>query len=146
MNMLIINGPNLNMLGIREPNIYGSATYEELCSFISGICNDMGIDFKIFQSNSEGGIIDEIQNAYKKYDAIIINPAAYTHTSIAIADALKAVGIPAAEVHLSNTNSREPYRKVSYVREACEKTYSGYGFDSYKMAILYLHEKYRNNK
>lgn len=138
MKFLIINGPNLNMLGIREPDVYGSKGYDALCSFIGEVCDGEGIEYKLFQSNHEGAIVDEIQAAYKVFDAIVINPAAYTHTSVAILDALKAVGIPTAEVHLSDVNSREEFRRHSYVSLAAVKTVCGKGFEGYKEAILYL--------
>lgn len=138
MKILVINGPNLNMLGIREPKIYGSGTYEALAEKIKSHCAERGAEVKIFQSNHEGDIVDEIQRAYGNVDAIVINPAAYTHTSVAIADALKAVSIPAVEVHISDVNSREDFRKISFVRDICLKTISGHGFDGYTEAIDYL--------
>ncbi|MDL2287490.1 type II 3-dehydroquinate dehydratase [Eubacteriales bacterium OttesenSCG-928-G02] len=141
MKILVINGPNLNLLGIREPDLYGKSTYNDLCNLINTTCIKNNVQCEIFQSNHEGEIIDKIQNAYNNFNSIIINPAAYTHTSIAIADALKAVNLPTVEVHITNINRREEYRKISYIREFCEKTFAGYGFDSYKMAILYLCSK-----
>ncbi len=138
MKILVINGPNLNMLGIREPDIYGKETYQDLEKYITDICNKNEIELKIFQSNYEGAIIDEIQNAYKVFDGIVINPAAYTHTSVAIADALKAVSIPAVEVHLSDISKREAFRSISYVRDICIETFAGYGFEGYKKALLLL--------
>lgn len=138
MKLLIINGPNLNMLGIREPEIYGSKGYDALCSFIEEVCKSENIEYKIFQSNHEGDIVDEIQAAYNVFDAIVINPAAYTHTSVAILDALKAVGIPTAEVHLSDVNNREEFRRHSFVSLAAAKTICGKGFEGYKEAILFL--------
>ncbi len=138
MKFLIINGPNLNMLGIREPDIYGSKGYDALCSFVGEVCHGENIEYKIFQSNHEGAIVDEIQAAYNVFDAIVINPAAYTHTSVAILDALKAVGIPTAEVHLSDVNSREEFRRHSYVSLAAKKTICGKGFEGYREAILFL--------
>lgn len=138
MKLLIINGPNINMLGIREPDIYGKQNYEALKKFIWDTCSENGIDCELFQSNHEGTIVDKIQSAYKRFDGIVINPAAYTHTSIAILDALKAVGIPAVEVHLSDVKSREDFRQISYAGMACVKTYMGLGFDGYKEAILFL--------
>lgn len=138
MKILVINGPNLNMLGIREPKIYGSESYETLVVKIKTHCAMRGAEVKIFQSNHEGDIVDEIQRAYGNADAIVINPAAYTHTSVAIADALKAVSIPSVEVHISDVNSREEFRKISYVRDICVKTVSGHGFDGYTEAIDYL--------
>ena len=138
MKFLIINGPNLNMLGIREPDIYGSRGYDALCSFVGEVCDGENIEYKLFQSNHEGAIVDEIQAAYNVFDAIVINPAAYTHTSVAILDALKAVGIPTAEVHLSDVNSREDFRRHSYVSLAAKKTICGKGFEGYREAILFL--------
>ncbi len=138
MKFLIINGPNLNMLGIREPDIYGSRGYDALCSFVGEVCDGENIEYKLFQSNHEGAIVDEIQAAYNVFDAIVINPAAYTHTSVAILDALKAVGIPTAEVHLSDVNSREDFRRHSYVSFAAKKTICGKGFEGYREAILFL--------
>jgi len=138
MRILVINGPNINMLGIREPEIYGSKTYEDLVRFIEDVCAEQGISVSVFQSNHEGAIVDAIQGAYGVYDGIIINPAAYTHTSIAILDALKAVSLPAVEVHLSDINTREDFRRVSYPGMACIKTFSGMGFDSYRHAILFI--------
>lgn len=137
-NLLVLNGPNLNMLGIREPEIYGSATYEDLCRLIEAHAEKLGITVSIFQSNHEGALVDAIQQAYGKADGIIINPAAYTHTSIALLDALKAVGLPAVEVHISDPDTREAFRKVSYVRAACVKTIKGHGFDGYLEAMDYL--------
>lgn len=141
MKILIINGPNLNMLGVREPEIYGRRTYAELCAFINDYCKDNGIEVKIYQSNHEGAIVDEIQAAYQTFDGIVINPAAYTHTSIAIPDAIKAVGIPAVEVHLSDIHKREEYRRRSYTSEACIATIAGHGFEGYTEAIALLKEK-----
>ena len=141
MKLLIINGPNLNMLGIREPDIYGRQTYKDLEDYVNQICARKGIDCQVFQSNHEGDIVDKIQAAYGNVDGIVINPAAYTHTSVAILDALKAVCIPAVEVHLSDVNSRESFRHISYAGMACEKTYAGFGFEGYKMAIEYLEGK-----
>ena len=141
MKLLIINGPNLNMLGIREPDIYGRQTYKDLVDYVNQICARKGIDCEQYQSNHEGDLVDKIQWAYGKVDGIVINPAAYTHTSVAILDALKAVCIPAVEVHLSDVNSRESFRHISYAGMACEKTYAGFGFEGYKMAIEYLEGK-----
>lgn len=140
MKFLIINGPNINMLGLREPDIYGKKSYADLLEFIRSSASDAGVDAELFQSNNEGAIVDIIQWAYKHVDGIVINPAAYTHTSIAILDALKAVAIPAVEVHLSDINSREDFRKLSYAGKACIKTIAGKGFDGYKEAILFLKE------
>ena len=141
MKLLVINGPNLNMLGIREPDIYGRQTYKDLEDYVNQICARKGIDCQVFQSNHEGDIVDKIQAAYGNTDGIVINPAAYTHTSVAILDALKAVCIPAVEVHLSDVNARESFRHISYAGMACEKTYAGFGFEGYKMAIEYLEGK-----
>lgn len=138
MRILVINGPNINMLGIREPQIYGKRTYDELCSMINKHCNDNGIDVLLYQSNHEGDIVDKIQSAYKKFDGIVINPAAYTHTSVAILDALKAVGIPTVEVHISEPDSREDFRHISYIRDHCVKTITGKGFEGYIEAIEFL--------
>ena len=129
------------MLGIREPDIYGKNTYADLCDMISAKAEEMNITVELFQSNHEGAIIDKIQEAYGKADGIVINPAAYTHTSVAILDALKAVAIPTCEVHISDVNSREEFRKISYVGMYAEKTFAGYGFDGYLMAMKYLEEK-----
>lgn len=136
--LLIINGPNLNMLGIREPAIYGAQNYETLLSLIQQWAEDLGAETECFQSNHEGDIVDKIQAAYGVFDGIVINPAAYTHTSVAILDALKAVGIPAAEVHISDVNTREEFRKLSYAGLACEAHFIGLGFDGYKKAMEYL--------
>jgi len=138
MKVLIINGPNLNMLGIREPGIYGSRNYASLVKLIEDYCSDNDITCECFQSNHEGVIVDKIQAAYNVFDAIVINPAAYTHTSVAILDALKAVALPAVEVHISDVDSREDFRQISYAGKACIKTYKGLGFDGYIEAIKYL--------
>ncbi len=138
MKFLVINGPNLNLLGLREPNIYGKQDYAALCDLVRTTCDTEGIEVELFQSNHEGAIVDAIQSAYGKMDGIIINPAAYTHTSIAILDALKAVGLPAVEVHISDVSRREDFRQVSYAGRACIKTYMGLGLDGYRQAILYL--------
>lgn len=138
MKLLVINGPNLNMLGIREKNIYGEGTYEDLVEYIRDYCREKGIEAEIFQSNHEGAIVDRIQAAYKTADAIVINPAAYTHTSVAILDALKAVQLPAAEVHLSDIYKREDFRHVSYAAMACQKSFIGMGFEGYIRAIDFL--------
>ncbi|MCL1884470.1 MAG: type II 3-dehydroquinate dehydratase [Defluviitaleaceae bacterium] len=138
MKFLIINGPNLNMLGIREPKIYGKETYADLEKLIYETCDAENIEAEIFQSNHEGAIVDKIQQAYKKFDGIVINPAAYTHTSIAILDALKSVGINAVEVHISDIDSREDFRKISYVSSVCAKTIAGKGINGYRDAILFL--------
>ena len=138
MKILVINGPNLNMLGVREPEIYGSEDYNSLCRHILRACSERGVEAELFQSNHEGLIVDRIQEAFGTCDGIIINPAAYTHTSVALLDALKAVGLPAVEVHLSDPDKREEFRRVSYVREACVGTFSGHGFEGYVMALDFL--------
>ena len=140
MKLLIINGPNLNFLGIREKEIYGTQTYASLIEYLKEICEAEGIEVSFFQSNHEGAIVDAIQEAYGNIDAIVINPAAYTHTSVAILDALKAVSVPAVEVHLSDVDAREEFRRISYVSLACLKTIKGKGFEGYREAILYLNE------
>lgn len=141
MKFLIVNGPNLNMLGIREPEVYGSMTYEELVYFLHEEALKLGVEIEVFQSNSEGEIVNEIQRAYRRMDGIVINPAAYTHTSIAILDALKAVSIPAAEVHLSDVTKREGFRQVSYAGMACEFHFIGEGKEGYIHAMQALKEK-----
>ena len=138
MKILIINGPNLNMLGLREPSIYGDRDYNALCAAINGWCAETGVECEIFQSNHEGAIVDKIQEAYGKVDGIIINPAAYTHTSVAILDALKAVAIPTVEVHISKVSEREDFRQVSYVSHCAIKTIQGLGFEGYHEGIRYL--------
>ena len=138
MKFLVINGPNLNMLGLREPSIYGERSYKALVELIERVCEDEGIQVEVFQSNHEGAIVDKIQAAYGVLDGIVINPAAYTHTSVAILDALKAVSIPAVEVHISDVSTRESFRQISYAGMACVKTYMGHGFEGYAMAIRYL--------
>ena len=138
MKLLVINGPNLNLLGLREPAIYGNRNYAALLSLIRSACEAEGIDVDFFQSNHEGAIVDAIQAAYGVYGGIVINPAAYTNTSVAILDALKAVAIPAVEVHISDVDSREPFRQVSYAGMACIKTYKGLGFDGYVEAVRFL--------
>ena len=138
MKFLVINGPNLNMLGLREPSIYGERSYKALVELIERVCEDEGVEVEVFQSNHEGAIVDKIQAAYGVFDGIVINPAAYTHTSVAILDALKAVSIPAVEVHISDVSTRESFRQLSYAGMACVKTYMGHGFEGYAMAIRYL--------
>ena len=138
MKFLIINGPNLNLLGLREPDIYGKQNFAALEEFIRESCRAEGIEPVLFQSNHEGAIVDAIQAAYGEIDGIVINPAAYTHTSVAILDALKAVRIPAVEVHLSDISQRESFRQISYAGMACIKSYVGLGFEGYRQAILYL--------
>lgn len=135
MKLLVLNGPNLNFLGIREPEIYGKETYDDLCRRVASYAEKKGVDCEFYQSNHEGDLVDRIQAAYGKADGIIINPAAYTHTSVAILDALKAVGIPAVEVHLSDVTKREDFRQVSFVRLVAEKTVMGKGIDGYLEAV-----------
>ncbi len=146
LNFLVINGPNLNLLGIREPDIYGKMTYPALCSYIEKQANQFGIDTTFFQSNHEGAIIDKIHEAYHKNDGIIINAGAYTHYSYAILDALKAVGIPTAEVHISDINSRESFRSISVIRPACCVCISGRGYEGYVDAIKELVEQIQNHQ
>ena len=141
MKLLVINGPNLNFLGIREPAIYGRQDYSALVELIKQTCRELEVEVEVYQSNHEGDLVDKIQWAYGRVDGIVINPAAYTHTSVAILDALKAVGLPAVEVHLSNVNAREPFRRLSYAGMACEKTIVGQGFQGYVQAIGYLKER-----
>mgnify|MGYP005888442395 CR=1 FL=1 len=138
MKILVINGPNLNMLGIREPDIYGKQNFAALEQYIRDSAQALGLEVELFQSNYEGAIVEKIQWAYGKMDGIVINPAAYTHTSVAILDALKAVAIPAVEVHISDVDSRESFRQVSYAGMACIKTYKGLGFDGYVEAVRFL--------
>ena len=142
MKLLFLNGPNLNMLGIREPDIYGRGTYADLEAYIRDFCGELGIGCEIVQSNHEGVLVEAIQAAYGAFDGIVINPAAYTHTSVAVLDALKAVAIPAVEVHISDVDAREPFRQVSYAGMYCEKTIKGHGFRGYVEAMEYLAEKY----
>lgn len=142
MKILVINGPNLNMLGIREPDIYGKKTYADLVSVIEECAKRLNVSVTVFQSNYEGALVEAVQKAYfDGVDGIVINPAAYTHTSIALLDALKAVSIPAVEVHLSDVDNRDEFRKQSFVRAACEKTISGKGYDGYVEAMEYLAAK-----
>ena len=141
MKLLILNGPNLNMLGIREPEIYGRKTYADLVSFLNECAAALGCTVEVRQSNHEGDLVDWIQEAYGKFDGIVINPAAYTHTSVAILDALKAVALPAVEVHLSDVDAREPFRHLSYAGMACQKTFKGLGFEGYRRALQYLTEE-----
>lgn len=138
MKFLIVNGPNINMLGIREPDIYGTLTYEGLLEYLKGEAARLGCEVEFFQSNSEGELVTAIQKALGRVDGIVINPAAYTHTSVAILDALKAVQIPAVEVHISDVSQREDFRQVSYARLACVKTFMGLGLEGYRQGILYL--------
>ena len=140
MKILVINGPNLNMLGIREPDHYGKETYADLCEKIKRYCAEKNIEVTLYQSNHEGDLVDEIQKAYGTMDGIVINPGAYTHTSIALLDAIKAVDIPTVEVHISKVEEREDFRQVSYIRLACKKTITGHGTDGYLEAIDFLSE------
>ncbi len=140
MKILVINGPNLNMLGIREPDHYGRETYSDLCNKIQSYCDGKNIEVKLYQSNHEGDLVDEIQKAYGDADGIVINPGAYTHTSIAILDAVKSVNIPTVEVHISKVEEREDFRQISYIRLAAVKTITGHGTDGYLEAIDYLTE------
>lgn len=140
MKLLVLNGPNLNMLGIREPDIYGKETYPQLVKLVENTCAELGVEVEVYQSNHEGDLVDKIQAAYGAKDAIVINPAAYTHTSVAILDALKAANLPAVEVHLSDISQREEFRKISYAGMACQATFAGLGFKGYEKAILYLKE------
>ena len=142
MKILVINGPNINMIGIREPKVYGKQTFRDLLSLLEDTGRELNVDIEQYQSNHEGDLVDKIQAAYGNTDAIIINPAAYTHTSIAILDALKAVSIPAVEVHISDVAAREDFRQISYAGMACELTIMGQGLDGYRQAIIYLKEKY----
>lgn len=141
MNILVINGPNLNLLGLREPDIYGKETYADLCARLRAWAEEMGLGIELFQSNHEGAIVDKIQQAYGAFDGILINPAAYTHTSVAILDALKAVAIPTVEVHISDIDSREEFRRHSYVSLYAFRTIAGHGFEGYRMGLETL-EKY----
>ena len=147
MKILVINGPNINMLGIREPEHYGKERYSDLVSKIQKHCDMKNVDVKIFQSNHEGDLVDEIQKAYGNADGIVINPGAYTHTSIAILDAVKSVNIPTVEVHISKVEEREDFRQISFIRLACVKTITGHGTDGYLEAIDYLTEgkQYESN-
>ena len=138
MNILVINGPNLNLLGVREPEIYGRQDYQALCDYVNQSAAEYGLDVEIFQSNHEGAIVDCIQQALGRFDGIVINPAAYTHTSVAILDALKAVGLPAVEVHLSEPMEREAFRHVSYAGLACRARFAGLGFEGYGRALAFL--------
>lgn len=142
MKILVINGPNINMLGIREPAIYGKNSFQDLLQLLRDTAAELQVDVIQYQSNHEGDLVDQIQAAYGQYQGIVINPAAYTHTSVAILDALKAVGIPAVEVHISDVDSRESFRQISYAGLACEKTIKGLGLNGYKKAIEFLVNKY----
>jgi len=138
MKLLVLNGPNLNMLGVREPEIYGRQSYRDLEAYIRKEAKALGCEVEIRQSNHEGDLVDWIQQALGRFDGVVINPAAYTHTSVAILDALKLVDLPAVEVHLSDVEAREPFRRISYAGLACRKTFAGHGFDGYRMAMEYL--------
>lgn len=138
MKILVLNGPNINMLGIREPDIYGNNSYQDLLQLIENTAKTENIEIDHFQSNHEGALVDAIQAAYDKYDGIVINPAAYTHTSVAILDALKSVALPAVEVHISDVDKREPFRQISYAGMACIHTIKGQGLDGYRQAIVFL--------
>ena len=144
MKILVLNGPNINMVGIREPGIYGKQTFADLLQLLDDTAKELGVEFEQFQSNHEGTLVDKIQESYGKVDGIVINPAAYTHTSVAILDALKAVSIPAVEVHISDVDAREPFRQVSYAGMYCEKTVKGQGLQGYAVAMYYLWEKYHH--
>ena len=144
MKILVLNGPNINMVGIREPGIYGKQTFADLLQLLDDTAKELGVEFEQFQSNHEGALVDKIQESYDKVDGIVINPAAYTHTSVAILDALKAVSIPAVEVHISDVDAREPFRQVSYAGMYCEKTVKGQGLQGYAVAMRYLWEKYHH--
>lgn len=142
MKILVINGPNINMIGVREPGIYGKQSFTDLLSLLNQWSAEYDVEIEQYQSNHEGSLVDKIQDALGKYDGIVINPAAYTHTSIAILDALKAVNLPAVEVHISDVDSREDFRQISYAGMACVKKIKGQGLDGYRQAILYLLENY----
>ena len=142
MKILVLNGPNINMLGIREPAIYGKETFADLLKLLEAVAVAEGLEIEQYQSNHEGCLVDKIQQSYGRFDGIVINPAAYTHTSIAILDALKAVGIPAVEVHISDVAARESFRQISYAGLACEHTIKGRGLAGYRDALLYLKNKY----
>ena len=138
MKILVINGPNMNLLGLREPDIYGRQTYADLVAVLQQKAGELGVEISFMQSNHEGDLVDAIQNAWPETDGIIINPAAYTHTSVAILDAVKAVGIPTVEVHMSDVKSRDDFRQISYIRQACIATFMGKGFGSYLEALELL--------
>lgn len=146
MKILVINGPNINMLGIREVNIYGRDTYENLLNLIDKVAAEENIEIEEFQSNHEGDIVDKIQKSYKKIDGILINPAAYTHTSVAILDALKSVSIPTVEVHISKVSEREEFRQINFIRNYAIKSFEGYGIDGYTKAIIYLKNYLKEQK
>lgn len=140
MKILVLNGPNINMLGIREPGIYGKRSFSDLLKLLQDTAAELKIDIEQYQSNHEGDLVDKIQWAYGKIDGIVINPAAYTHTSVAILDALKSVAIPAVEVHISDVDAREPFRQISYAGLACCKTIKGHGLEGYREAVIYLYQ------
>ena len=142
MKILVLNGPNINMLGIREPDVYGKQTFGDLLALLESTALEAGVTIEQYQSNHEGDLVDKIQAAYGRFDGIVINPAAYTHTSVAILDALKAVSIPAVEVHISQVDAREPFRQISYPGMYCEKTIQGLGLEGYRQAVLYLKKRY----
>ena len=144
MRILVLNGPNINLLGIREPDVYGSESFQDLLTLLENTAREENIEIVQYQSNHEGCLVDRIQEALGQFDGIVINPAAYTHTSIAILDALKAVGLPAVEVHISDVRRREDFRQISYAGMACCKTIMGHGIEGYREAILYLKDR-RNN-
>ncbi|MBR2489238.1 MAG: type II 3-dehydroquinate dehydratase [Clostridia bacterium] len=146
MKILVLNGPNINMLGIREPDIYGKEDFKTLCENIEEYAREKKIEVKLYQSNHEGCLVDEIQGAYGVFDGIVINPGAYTHTSIALLDAVKAVGIPTVEVHISDVSKREDFRQISYIRSACVKTIAGHGITGYTEALDFLREKLNDSK
>ena len=145
MNILVLNGPNLNLLGVREPDIYGKQDYAALTAFVEKAAEEAGVTAELFQSNHEGVLVDKIQEALGKFDGIVINPAAYTHTSVAILDALKAVSLPAVEIHISDVSQREDFRQISYAGKACIKTFMGLGLEGYRQAILYLKDYLQKN-
>ncbi len=145
MKILVLNGPNLNLLGLREPQIYGNRNYAALVAFLEQSAKEEGLEIECFQSNHEGVLVDRIQAAYGVFDGIVINPAAYTHTSVALLDALKAVSLPAVEVHLSDVSLREDFRQISYVRQACLRTIMGQGFEGYRQALVFLKEYLEKN-
>ena len=146
MKILVINGPNINMLGIREVNIYGSESYDKLLKLLDEVAAEENIDIQEFQSNHEGAIVDIIQKSYQEIDGIVINPAAYTHTSVAILDALKAVSIPTVEVHISKVSEREDFRQVNFIKDYVIKSFEGYGINGYKKAIIYLKKYLKEQK
>lgn len=145
MKILVINGPNLNLLGVREPGIYGKSSFRDLLALLDVWAGELGVEVCQYQSNHEGDLVDKIQQALGQYDGIVINPAAYTHTSIAILDALKAVNLPAVEVHISNVDSREPFRRISYAGMACRHTIKGQGLEGYHQALIWLVEYWKRS-